>query len=58
MGWLEYSEKGSKKVLTLGNRGPLNLDENGNIDALILTTYQRLGFYVFTNVLSEEEIGE
>ena len=45
-------------MLTLGNRGPVNLDENENIDALILKTYQRLGFYVFTNVLSEEEIGE
>ena len=56
--WLEYSEEGSKRALALGNRGPVKLDDNGNLDPLIIEAYQRAGFYVFTDVLSEEEIGE
>ena len=34
--WLEYSEEGSKKALALGNRGPVKLDDNGNLDPLII----------------------
>ena len=56
--WLEYSEEGSKRALALGNRGPVKLDDNGNLDPLIIEAYQRTGFYVFTDVLSDEEIGE
>ena len=57
-GWLEYSEEGSKRALALGNRGAVELDDNGNLDPLIVEAYQRTGFYVFTDVLSDEEIRE
>ena len=44
--WLEYSEEGSKRALALGNRGPVKLDDNGNLDPLIIEAYQRTGFYL------------
>ena len=55
-GWLEYSEE-NRRALALGNRGAVELDDNGNLDPLIVEACQRPGFYVFTDVLGGE-IGE
>ena len=56
--WLSYSKAGSKRALELGNRGPVKLDEAGNLDASIIEAYQRTGFYVFTDVLDVDEVEE
>ena len=56
--WLSYAKDGSKRALELGNRGPVKLDEAGNLDAVIIEAYQRTGFYVFTDVLDLDEVGE
>ena len=56
--WLSYAKDGSKRALELGNRGPVKLDEAGNLDASIIEAYQRTGFYVFTDVLDVDEVEE
>ena len=47
-----------KRAVELGKRGPVKLDEAGNLDSLIIEANQRTGFYVFTNVLDVKEVVE
>ena len=56
--WPEYCEDGRRRALALGNRGPMRFDDDGRLAADILAAYRRTGFYVFTGVLSQEEIAE
>jgi len=52
----DYLTNGQKRALTLRNRGPIKFDENGNLDDAIREAYSKFGFYIFENVLSEEEL--
>ena len=54
----QYMIDGQARALALPNRGPLNFDEAGNVDSNILAAYDKYGFYVFENLLSEEEIAD
>ena len=53
-----YREAGRMRAMQLGNRGPMRFDENGRLAQDILDAYNRCGFYVFTGVLSAEEVAE
>lgn len=54
----EYLELGQRAALDLDNRGPIRFDTNGGLDPSIREAYSRYGFYVFTNVLSTEELAD
>lgn len=56
--WEEYAEARTAVAHALGNRGPIQTDTQGHLVPEILEAYRRTGFYVFTGVLDEEEIGE
>ncbi|MBT3532488.1 MAG: phytanoyl-CoA dioxygenase [Rhodospirillaceae bacterium] len=53
-----YIRQGEQRAHALSNRGPIKLDGSGNLDAAILEAYWRHGFYVFENVIGEEELAE
>jgi hypothetical protein len=54
----EYLELGQRAALDLDNRGTIRFDTNGGLDPSIREAYSRYGFYVFTNVLSTEELAD
>ena len=54
----DYLEAGQNAALRLDNRGPIRFDEAGNLDPAIREAYSRYGFYVFTNVLTKEELAD
>ena len=56
--WENYAKEGRERARTLGNRGPVRLDEEGHLVQEILDAYRRTGFYVFEGVLDEREIRE
>ena len=56
--WTSYAGARVERALALGNRGPVRLDDHGHLEPDILNAYRQNGFYVFTGVLDEEEIGE
>ncbi len=56
--WRAYCEAGRARAEALGNRGPMRFDDNGRLAQDILDAYQRVGFYVFTGVLSPAEVAE
>ena len=56
--WDAYAEAGVQRALGLGNRGPVRLDDAGHLVQDILDAYRENGFYIFTGVLDEGEIGE
>lgn len=49
---------GQKKALELKNRGPVKFDEQGNLDQSILEAYSKYGFYIFENVMGEQELAD
>lgn len=53
-----YLIEGHNHALDMDNRGPLSFDDNGKLEAEILASYSRHGFYVFKNVLQEEELDD
>jgi hypothetical protein len=53
-----YRAEGTARALAMDNRGPLRLDANGRLEASILDAYSRHGFYVFTNLLTQEELAD
>ena len=53
-----YCDEGTERALALGNRGPLLFDQHGNVDEEILRAYHEIGFYVFEQAVSTEEISE
>ena len=52
----DYIQRGEKRAIALGNRGPIRLDENGDLHCDIVDAYWRTGFYVFEDVIGEEEL--
>lgn len=56
--WSEYLERGRARAEELGNRGPIRFDDDGRLARDILDAYNRVGFYVFTDVLSADEVAE
>lgn len=51
-----YLLEGEKQAYAMDNRGPIRFDESGDLAQDILDAYSRYGFYVFTDVLLEEEL--
>lgn len=56
--WRDYCEAGRVRALALGNRGPIRFDEDGKLASDILEAYRSTGFYVFTGVLTADEVDE
>lgn len=56
--WSAYYREGRARALALGNRGEMRFDKNGHLAQNILDAYHEHGFYVFTGVLSQDEIIE
>jgi hypothetical protein len=56
--WDEYYRDGRARALALGNRGAMRFDDNGRLAEDILDAYREHGFYVFTDVVSQQEIAE
>lgn len=57
-GMAAYFRAGEQKARALPNRGPIKLDRSGALDPAILAAYQEYGFYVFENVMGEDELAE
>lgn len=53
-----YLIDGERRALALGNRGPIKFDSNGQLSQEICDAYSAFGFYIFENVLSEEELND
>ena len=53
-----YLIDGETRALTLDNRGPIQFDEEGNLSEAIKQAYSKYGFYIFENVLSDEELAD
>ena len=52
----EYLLAGHHHALDLDNRGPIKFDENGKLASHIVDAYSKYGFYVFTDVLKQDEL--
>ncbi len=53
-----YRAAGTERAMQLGNRGPIRFTDNGDLHPEIAEAYSRCGFYVFTGVLSADELAE
>jgi ectoine hydroxylase-related dioxygenase (phytanoyl-CoA dioxygenase family) len=53
-----YLIEGQAKAAALPNRGPLKFNADGTISQDILKAYSEYGFYIFENVLSEDELND
>ena len=51
-----YREEGTRRALALDNRGPIRFDSNGNIHPSVVDAYTHHGFYIFENLLKDEEL--
>ena len=54
----QYIQEGERNALATGNRGPIRLDDNGNLAPEILDAYWRHGFYVLEGVVEATELAE
>ncbi len=54
----EYQREGVERLSSIDNRGPVVFDVNGMLDQPILDAYWEQGFYIFENVVSEQEVAE
>ncbi len=54
----QYCAEGETRAFQLGNRGPIRFTPEGRLDPDILDAYERCGFYVFENVIGEDELQE
>ncbi len=54
----DYLRDGEAKARSLGNRGPIRLDENGKLHPDIVAQYWKHGFYVFEGVVGAAELEE
>ena len=52
----EYLLAGHHYALDLDNRGPIKFDENGKLASHVVDAYNKYGFYVFTDVLKQDEL--
>ena len=53
-----YFREGEARAMMLGNRGPIRFTDEGRLHPDILAAYNRVGFYVFENVLGAVELSE
>jgi len=53
-----YFAEGTERAQALGNRGPIRLGPDGRLHRDILDAYWALGFYVFEDVVSAQELAE
>ena len=53
-----YLIEGEQQALAMNNRGPIKFDENGNLAREIKEAYLKYGFYVFENVIKEDELND
>ncbi len=53
-----YLRAGEDRAMSLGNRGPIRFDTAGNVEQSILDAYWKTGFYVFTDVLQQDELDD
>jgi hypothetical protein len=51
-----YLIEGEKKAIELGNRGPIQFDDDGNLCKEIRKSYSKNGFYIFENVINSAEL--
>lgn len=54
----EYLMAGEQAALALDNRGPMRFDDTGGLDQRILNAYSKYGFYIFENVLAQQELAD
>ncbi len=54
----EYLTAGRERALSLGNRGPLRLTDDGALHPDILSAYRKQGFYVFEHLIGDSELAE
>ena len=55
---LAWQAAAREAALALPNRGPIELDLAGRLQPHILRSLEELGFYVFTGVISEDELSD
>jgi hypothetical protein len=55
---VSYRERGTSRALELDNRGPIRFGSDGHLHRDIVDSYNRHGFYIFTEVIKEEELKE
>ena len=53
-----YFREGERRAHALENRGPIRFKPDGTLDAKILESYSRCGFYIFEGVLDSEELAD
>jgi ectoine hydroxylase-related dioxygenase (phytanoyl-CoA dioxygenase family) len=53
-----YLAEGERNAFALGNRGPIRIDAQGRLSQDILDAYWKHGFYIFEDVLSQEELAD
>ena len=53
-----YFREGEQRAHALENRGPIRFKHDGTLDAKILESYSRCGFYIFEGVLDSEELAD
>lgn len=51
-----YLLDGQRKALAMDNRGPIVFEDNGQLSQHIVTAYEKYGFYIFTDVINEDEL--
>lgn len=49
---------GHETAVAMENRGPIVFDDDGNLAAPIRQAYSEFGFYVFTDVIKDEELAD
>ncbi len=54
----DYLEEGAARARSLNNRGTLRFNDRGRLASDIIEAYERIGFYVFENVINEGELAE
>lgn len=54
----DYFRDGERRARALANRGPIRFTGNGELAPDILEAYLRYGFYIFENVIREEELAD
>lgn len=52
----QYLLEGEQKAYQLNNRGPIIFDDKGHLDPSILDAYSQYGFYIFENVIKDDEL--
>ena len=53
-----YRMEGEERALRLGNRGALRFDREGKLDRMIFDAYSRCGFYIFEDLLGQDELDD